>query len=172
MNTDALLRLGFSKNERAVYLSLLRSGPASVSEIAVRTGIDRTLCYSVLNKLLDKALIGETASGRSKAFVATDPDKLLSDQRLATDQLEALVPRLKKLMGERPEAMTVRVLKGPEGVRWVFSDFMTQTKEAYLFGDFGPTKIVAPIHLERYFNYLREKKSMSILFSLPETTPA
>ena len=53
-----LLDLGFNKNEIKVYLALLKLGVSSVSEISKTSNVDRTLIYGILDKLIEKGLVG------------------------------------------------------------------------------------------------------------------
>ena len=55
--TKTLEKLGLEQKEAKIYLALLRLGQATATRISEETRIERTLCYSILSKLLDKALV-------------------------------------------------------------------------------------------------------------------
>ena len=157
MNTRVLEEMGLSPKEIKIYTTLLRIGSSSVTSISKYSGIDRTLCYSLLNKLIDRGYVGFVTDRQSKKFSATDPAKLLSDLEVQTVQMEKLLPELEKLKGKRNEPVSVQIFQGREGPKWMFADFMTQKNDAYIYGDLQ-YEYIAPIQLEKYFNYLKKHK--------------
>ncbi len=157
MDTNVLEQIGLSQKEVAVYLALLQKGAATVSSIAERTGIDRTLCYSLLNKLVDRGYVNFVIEDNKKQFSATDPSKFLSDVQALEEQLKVLLPDLHRLATKREQHLSVEIYKGREGIRGIFSDFLNLKSDAYLFGDIVRFQKIAPIHLEKYFRYLEEK---------------
>lgn len=73
---DYLEQLGFSQIEAKLYLTLLKSGPLTVQELAKTTGINRTAAYPYLTSLLDKGVIIEVRRQARKKFIATEPENL------------------------------------------------------------------------------------------------
>lgn len=163
VDSKALEELGLSPKEVSIYLALLSLGPSTVSKIAERTGIDRTLCYSLLNKLIDRGYVSFTTSSTAKEFSAVNPSKLLSDVEVLQERLQTLMPELQALSNKKKSSLSVETFKGSEGVRWLLSDFMTQKHDAYIFGDLVLVNEVAHIHLEKYFRYLEDNNLFEYL---------
>ncbi len=151
MDTQVLERIGFSPKEIAVYLSTLRLGSATVAKIAEDSRVDRTLCYSILGKLIDRGYVSFFTVNSAKQFVASDPKKLLTDLSDQADELSRLVPQLEKLAGKKMVSFSIEVHKGKEGVRHIFSDFMAHPDTVFVFGDMTYFQETAPIHLQKYF---------------------
>ncbi len=167
MDSKALEELGLSSKEVSIYLALLSLGPSTVSKIAERTGVDRTLCYSLLNKLIDRGYVSFMASSTAKEFSAVDPFKLLSDVQVLQERLQTLVPELRALSNKKQSPLSVETFKGSEGVRWILSDFMNQQVDAHIFGDLDLFIKTAPILLEKYFQHL-EKNHLFEYLIFPE----
>lgn len=170
MDTQVLEEMGLSAKEVSTYTALLRLGPSPVTKVAEYTGIDRTLCYSLLNKLIDKGYVGYITDKQSKKFSATDPIKLLTDLEIQKEKLEQLIPELEKLKGKRTEPFSIEIFRGKEGPRWMFSDFMTQKNDAYIYGDLQ-YEFVARLQLEKYFKYLKEHDLYEYLIIPKGETP-
>ncbi|MBI2045456.1 helix-turn-helix domain-containing protein, partial [Candidatus Pacearchaeota archaeon] len=54
----SLKEYGLSENEVKIYLTLIKAGESTVQIIAKNAGLPRTTVYHILDKLLDKSLVG------------------------------------------------------------------------------------------------------------------
>ncbi len=72
-----LKKIGLTRSEIDIYIYLLGQGLSSPPAIAKATGIARTNCYNVLQRLKEKALIREQEKGKRKAYIPLDPEALL-----------------------------------------------------------------------------------------------
>jgi len=70
--------LGFSRKEVDVYLAVLQSGKVSASDVARKTGINRTTVYSVSKELMKKGVIREDLGKKTRYLVALSPSELTS----------------------------------------------------------------------------------------------
>lgn len=73
---DYLEQLDFSKNEAKIYLTLLESGPMTVSQLAQRIQFNRTATYPYISSLLEKGVIAEILQGPRKQLITTEPERL------------------------------------------------------------------------------------------------
>jgi sugar-specific transcriptional regulator TrmB len=73
---DYLERLGFSQVETKLYLTLLKHGPMTVSDMAKVVKINRTAAYTPINSLLEKGIFKIHARSSHKKLVALQPDRL------------------------------------------------------------------------------------------------
>lgn len=95
--TKTLSRFGLSEPEIAIYLAALRLDKPTVSDLAKRTNLQRTLVYFHLKNLLKRDVIKELPSGKVKHFVATPPKELANRfERWVTD-VYSIVPQLEAL---------------------------------------------------------------------------
>ena len=99
---SGLLDLGFTEYEAKVYLSLLRTSPASAYEIGKASGVPTSKIYEVLKKLAAKEIITVMDDGKTKRYVPADPDEFLDRCRSRTVKvIEELRASLAAARGER-----------------------------------------------------------------------
>jgi len=128
---SALHQLDLSDREIAIYEALLKSGPASIRDIASRTSINRGTTYETLKQLANKGIVSYFPKGKRRFFMAEDPDRLLKlaerkQQALssAIDQLQReIVPGLKDLKPDFSPG-NVRFYEGDDGVELVLRDIL------------------------------------------------
>ncbi len=145
-----LSELGLDEKETSVYLSLLRLGQTTVSQVAQAAGVERTGTYDVLERLQKQGLVRQVAIGKIVNFAAEDPKKLLTDLEARRQQLEELIPQLANLYGETLSRPVSTIYEGKEGVRALLSDILkTQTKEIRLIYSAPLAEIVGDDVMER-----------------------
>ena len=75
MDTKTLEMLGLEQKQAKIYLALLQLKQATATKISEDTRIERTLCYSIINKLIDKGLISYIIQNNVKYFVGITSKK-------------------------------------------------------------------------------------------------
>jgi len=98
--TNALQGLGCSKDAMEVYLKLMTTRSLSISEIADRTGIQRTKCYLVIDELIEKQLVYNTIERKIKTFKACVPSEVLRLLQQQIADTQALHSNFQKVLPE------------------------------------------------------------------------
>ncbi len=124
--TNALQGLGCSKDAVEVYLKLMTTRSLSISEIADRTGIQRTKCYLVIDELLEKQLVFNTIERKIKTFKACVPSevlRLLQKQIADTQDLHSnfkkVLPELAPLHIDNMDKPKISYFQSKEAVKMV-----------------------------------------------------
>jgi len=141
---EQLGELGLSANEAKTYLALLKLGGASASEAAARAGIDRTVEYAVLNRLIAKGLVSYLFKEGKKIFSATRPERLVELMAEKKELAEDLVPSLEKISPKKEEEERVEVVRGGEGIKRIYNDVLRDKKDLYVTGHVGMGRRVVP----------------------------
>lgn len=94
---ERLTFLGFSQTEIRVYIALLRSGGAYVSQISRDAKIERVSLYYTLDSLRSKGLIYETTKKNMKFFFPEKPEKIVNIHKERLNMAESILPELKIL---------------------------------------------------------------------------
>lgn len=129
MIENYLEQTGLNKKETKVYLASLQLGPASISDVADRSGVKRTTVYEVMKTLKAKNLISVTGKGKKKMFIAAEPEEirkmLLRKFELFTDVL----PQLKSLSKTALLRPTIQVFEGEDGLFSIYEDIIKEKEQ-------------------------------------------
>lgn len=120
-----LAEYGLSDKESTVYLAMLELGPASVQDIAKKSGVNRATTYVMIESLKRRGLMSTFEKGKKTMFVAESPERL---KRLAEAEVHAAQEKGDRLKEQLPsflalftsssqEKPNVRFFEGEEGVR-------------------------------------------------------
>lgn len=163
MTTDsiaaALADIGLDDRSQRVYLALMELGVASVQEIALWAGLERTGVYGVLRELEVLGLVSESTVGKKRAFTAENPLKLLAIQRRRTDALTAVMPELQSHWNVSDVRPKSRFYEGAEGMRTVLEDTLT-ARSNELLGILSAKDLFAAVG-ERWFETYTKKRIAS-----------
>lgn len=127
---DYLKQLEFSELEAELYISLLKSGPTSVAELAEKTKINRTAAYSYINSLLKKGIIVKL-SGVSNKISANSPGHLqylveqkLNTARILQQKLPSIINALNTTFpkSEINHNSEIKYYKGKNGAKTIYKE--------------------------------------------------
>lgn len=137
-----LKEIGLTEDEAAVYTAGLELGPATVLEIARKTGLNRTTLYGVTERLMEKRLLTKSVAGKRTLYVAEPPEKLtlMLKDRLA--KLDDLLPELLSLGRKSVYKPKIKYYEGLEGIKSVYRDSL-QSKEHALYALVGVERLTA-----------------------------
>ncbi|MDF1496857.1 MAG: helix-turn-helix domain-containing protein [Patescibacteria group bacterium] len=132
---ECLAEYGLSDKESLVYLSMLELGPASVQDIAKKSGVNRATTYVMIESLKRRGLMSTFDQGKKTMFVAESPERLKrlieKDVRLIQekeDRLKEALPSFLALYNSSTqEKPIVKFFEGEEGVRSA-REIMMQTR--------------------------------------------
>ena len=129
-NIDRILEdVGLTPNEIKVFLSSLKLGPASISEVARGAGIARTYTYELVEQLKVKGLLAEIEERGKIKIEGLDYAGLLSYINRRQKDLQRLEKDLVNAAGEfyalrstNLQKTKVRFFEGVEGVKSILSE--------------------------------------------------
>lgn len=132
MIEQALQSFGLNQKEIKVYLSALELGLARVSEIAKKSGIERTNCYSVLEKLVAQGLVLEIGARKRKQFAAEPPEKINLILTNRQKEINKILPELKSIYNLSPKKPKIRFYEGREGYILVYENILEDNPKELL----------------------------------------
>ncbi|MEK6926527.1 MAG: helix-turn-helix domain-containing protein [Nanoarchaeota archaeon] len=97
MNTTILTGLGLTKNESKVYLSVLKLGKCSGTELRKSVGISNSQVYSCLDKLISMGLVTYEKIHLGKRYSALNPSIIQKIIHKRNKEIENYIPFLKNL---------------------------------------------------------------------------
>ena len=158
MDTRVLKEIGLSDTEIKVYLSLLKNGPCLASKIALDAGINRTLTYDRIQKLMEKGIASYAIRENRKYFTVISPKNLLNyiEEKkrlldLSKDELNRIMPALES-MKKSSEGVVIEVFKGNEGVKTLLNQVIETGGRMRVFPVSGAFIEKIPIFYRNYLN--------------------
>ena len=131
----ALEELGLKGKKATVYLTVLKIGSCTATEIAALSSIKRPTCYDILDDLMSQGLINQTHKGNRRYFSAEDPQRLLENHRTKEDKIKQLMPQLTAFYDNASNKPNVRFYDGVEGIKKAEYEVLDSTEcEYYYFG--------------------------------------
>lgn len=131
----SLKEYGLSENEVKIYLTLIKAGESTVQIIAKNAGLPRTTVYHILDKLLDKSLVGFVIKDYTKYFQATKPQKMLEILEDKKKMINEIIPELSSISETMIKKPDVLILEGLNGIKGVLQDLLKEENEILHYGD-------------------------------------
>jgi sugar-specific transcriptional regulator TrmB len=158
MDTKTLEMLGLEQKQAKIYLALLQLKQATATKISEDTRIERTLCYSIINKLIDKGLISYIIQNNVKYFKSAPPEKLMQDLKEKQEQLTNIMPQLIGLTKLNREKTRAELYQGKEGIKTVLKDIIKVGKDHIIFGEDGlQFEKLFPIYSKQFVKKLEKE---------------
>lgn len=152
-----LRQAGLTGNEAKLYLELLKTGQISASELAKRTGLDRSVTYNVLDNLIEKGLVNYVIKVGKKFFSAANPENLLASLKEKEDFIKAIIPKLKKIQKIPEVKRKVEVYEGKEGLKSFTLDLL-KSEEFYILNATGKIFEILKYSIPRFAKEITKKK--------------
>lgn len=152
-----LIDFGLTDKEIMIYLTLLKTGPNTIMNLARETNIKRSTTHNTVEELIKKGLVSQTNYGERRMVVAEDPKKLefLMEQkkwemRKLEDNMPDIVKGIYDLVPKAKENINVEVkyYQGEKEIRYVY-DQSLKADEVFSF-----------VNLDKYYEVFPETESM------------
>ena len=137
MDTTALEKIGLTKNQATVYLSLLKLGSTTAQNLIKESELHRSRVYDSLEKLQQLGLVSSVVKDYKQYFQAAKPEKLFEYIDEKKEAINQILPELKRLEGMKKEEIQASVYKGKEGLKTIHSEMLREGKDVYVLGAKG-----------------------------------
>lgn len=131
---DVLQHVGLTEAEVTLYITLLSEGESTASELARKTGTNRTFTYDRLNKMLSLGLVSHVIKDNKKYFRAADPNQFLEIIKDREVQLNQIIPKLQLLKTGKSASPTATVFSSRKGVQTALNMILKEKKDVYIHG--------------------------------------
>lgn len=141
MALEILRKIGLSDGEVKVYSALLDLGSSSLNQIHEKTGIERRNIYDILNKLIEKGLIGYIIENKRKVYGITHPTKILGyleEKKLEFDKtkekINAEIPTILEKYNSKKSKINAQIFRGTNGVKAIYEDILNYKVHYFIGG--------------------------------------
>ncbi|MBI2426712.1 MAG: hypothetical protein HYV34_02600 [Candidatus Kerfeldbacteria bacterium] len=126
--------IGLSPNEAKIYETLLSSGEVSVSVISARAHVHRRNVYDALQRLIDRGLVSPVFQKGENVYSAVNPEKLFEIVEEKAQQINTVMPDLRKLFEATPRHEAAYIYRGVEGFKNYMRDLVRVSQDTYFLG--------------------------------------
>ncbi len=120
---------GFSDSESRAYVALLKNGDLTAYSVSQITGIERTLVYRTLARLIQKGVVAFYDENKIKKFRALPPKKILLHMEEKCKNLKSVLPQFNSMGSERQDEIKVEVYRGLEGIKGLIDELRSIRKD-------------------------------------------
>lgn len=127
----SLRSVGMPEKAAEIYLSLLGTTKATISEIARTTGVKRATCYEYIDHLLKENFIERLPIGKRMYYSAIEPKKVLQSFRKKATALENTLNELEKVHDTAVNKPRIVFYEGKRELRQIYEDLFKTVGDAY-----------------------------------------
>ena len=137
MDLEVLEKIGLTKNQSKIYVSLLKLGEATAQQIMNESGLHRSRVYDGLEKLISQGFVSSIVRDFKQYFQAISPEKLMEFIEEKKEALKKLIPELKSLEGMKKEEINASIYQGKEGLKTIHYEMIKEEKDIFVLGAKG-----------------------------------
>ncbi|MFH1802948.1 MAG: helix-turn-helix domain-containing protein [archaeon] len=140
MKTEDLKKIGLSKSEATLYLSLLKLGASEVQPLIESTGFYKANVYQALERLCEKGIVSRVIEGKKRVYQIQKPESIIEFIKKKKDELEdqeKIARELVKNIESKRRTYTQEtavVLRGLTGIKQIYSDIIHNKTNYLVFG--------------------------------------
>jgi sugar-specific transcriptional regulator TrmB len=164
MNEQLFEKLGLTKGEIKVYLALTRLGETTVGPIVKESKVTKSKIYDILERLIEKGMVGYIIRSGTKHFMPNDPhmileyvDKKEQELQKTKEEVTKILPQLLLQKGMVTERRVAEIYEGLQGIKAIREELMTSFKAGDTLLVLGAPKI-ANVKWEGWFLEFHKKR--------------
>ena len=131
---EALVSSGLSKNEAKIFLALVESGEATISELSKKTPIHRANIYDTIKSLMNKGLVSYIESKGTNVYQITNFSNLLNIIKEKEQKIVDILPQLELLRNLSSSRSEARILEGLPAAKRVMENFLLHNEPILVMG--------------------------------------
>lgn len=164
---DELIKLGFSKNQSVIYMTLVAHGELRIQEITNLTKIPRSSVYENLKTLYELGLAEEIVEDNFKkvrpyplSSMRHSLQEKIVQLQVQSKTLSNLEKQLNILVNRKPDLPTVvRFYRGVIGARQLFWNSLKAKNTVYVYSAWGRPEFVGK---KFYMDFVKESYARKI----------
>lgn len=170
MNKKILEEIGMTPNEIEVYLSLLKVGLSTTTNIIKESKVHASKIYSILDRLIDKGFATKTIINKKTQYQVSDPEMIkiyLENKRKNIDsqltEIKKIMPEIRNLKESKSKDEEVQVFLGWKGLEIAFRDILRTLKRGetqYAIGGIYLENVQAQNNFLESFKIERDKQEI------------
>lgn len=166
---EFLANMGLTVRGSQIYLHLLQSGAAGVSEIARAMKLTRMVIYATLEELMQEGLVVVRPKGKYKVYAAAPPRKLEDRFVQLSNKFDEHIAALTALAHREGSAKPiVEYSEGREAIKAIYDDVAMSLHPGDTYYRYSSTKVrngerEGGTYISKKYRLLRNKKQLERL---------
>jgi len=157
---EELKLLGLNNIDIKVFLTLLKLGESSASEIAHKSEVPRASIYDILERLEREGLANHIIKDFKKYFSATEPNSIIKNLEYTKQKIKDILPELEKIRESSDKKTKTEIYDGKNGIQSILN-LILEEREIFVIGASRKTQEVLPFFIEKWHKE-RIKKGIEV----------
>jgi len=173
MKTDSkeiilsLERYGFTENEAAVYVFLLKRLEATAFEVAKETAIPRTTVYTILESLKQQGIISQFRKNNVAYFTPESPNRLVNLLNEKEEIIKSIMPQIRAISSRKIDAPVAKLYVGRKGIKTGLEEILETIKEKKIKQIYATSQPDMLAYLPKYFPaWLKQREELGVFTKL------
>ncbi len=168
--TKLLQNASFTEKEAIAYIALSELGSGTVTQIAERAKLKRSIVYLVLEGLIKRGYVSLIPDSKINCYVAADPTKIFNDLKNTVANFKDSLPALLAIFNQSLWKPKINYFEGLEGVKSVYRQ-TESAKEAYYISNIKQIKEQMTEEVEHWINFFKKSPQNYICQQILADTP-
>jgi len=135
---EELQKLGMTKSEAIVFELLVKYGEISGSQLAKKSGIDRSTTYNLLDSLNKKGFVSYVIKNGLKTYQLSNPENIKKFAEEKVQIANSLIEEIKKISKKEHQEEIVEIYEGKNAPRVMYNLYVNQKNQKFLtYGGYG-----------------------------------
>ncbi len=162
---EELQKLGMTKSEAIVFELLVKYGSISGSQLAKKSGIDRSTTYNLLSSLNAKGFISYVIKDSLKVYQISNPENLKKFAEEKVQIADSLISEINQIMKKEPQEEVIEIYEGKNAPRVMYSHYLSQKKQNfYTYGGYGKMFSTLAPEMKGYIKKFKSNKNLLYSF--------
>lgn len=166
-----LKNIGLSEKEIKLYEELYKHGEETITQLSKNTGITRSYCYEIVEKLSTKGLITKTIVNNRCFWKALPKEKLLGYIDFIKEDIDKELTKV-SMNQKDDEEREINLYKGKKGIRLLLDKISESKTKVVGFGASKNLKKYLPFYSKHFLKKIEKKKIPFDLLCLKGDKPA
>lgn len=157
-----LREAGFSEKKAKIYLTILKTGEISASDIAKISKIKRTTAYNLLPELLEEGIVKQGIRNKKKVFYVENPESIEKKYEKRLDLIKTLLPEIKSLQNYKTLRPKITFYEGEDAITGLYDSILDNSYSGDTIFSFTGLKnfhnLVQPEFSQNYIKKRLKKK--------------
>ncbi len=162
---EELQKLGLTKSEAIVFELLVKYGSISGSQLAKKSGIDRSTTYNLLDSLNKKGLVSYLIKDKLKMYQISNSSNLRKFAEETAQIAESVIKQINESQSKIPTESLVEVYEGDGAPKVMYHHYLsTKNEKFYTYGGYGKMFTTLQPEIKGYIKEFKSRKNFLYSF--------